>query len=63
MGTDRENRKYKRADERALLGIVLRGKKSNGWMKERTQVGDFVERIRCLKRNWSAHVSRHMENW
>jgi len=47
-----------RAMERAMLGISLRDKKRNEWIRRKTGVTDVIHRIRSLKWQWAGHIAR-----
>ena len=47
-----------RAMERAMLGVSLRDKKTNEWIRQQTKVQDVMERIASLKWNWAGHIAR-----
>jgi endonuclease/exonuclease/phosphatase family metal-dependent hydrolase len=47
-----------RAMERCMLGITLRDKKSNEWIRQQTKVVDVMQRIASLKWNWAGHIAR-----
>ena len=53
-----------RAMERSMLGISLRDKKTNQWIRQQTKVVDVMERIASLKWNWAGHIARMSdERW
>lgn len=54
---------HQRSIERRLLGITLKDRKTNKWIRDRTQAEDIIKRICTLKWNWAGHVARHKENW
>jgi len=47
-----------RAMERAMLGISLRDKMTNEWIRQQTKVTDVMVRIASLKWNWAGHIAR-----
>ena len=47
-----------RAMERSMLGITLRDKKTNEWIRQQTRVVDVMTRIASLKWNWAGHIAR-----
>src|ERR1700744_4182091 len=47
-----------RAMERSVLGITLRDKKTNEWIRQQTKVVDVMARIASLKWNWADHIAR-----
>ena len=47
-----------RAMEREMLGISLRDKMTNEWIRQQTRVTDVMERIALLKWNWAGHIAR-----
>ena len=47
-----------RAMERVMLGISLRDRKTNEWIRRQTKVRDVMERIASLKWNWAGHIAR-----
>ena len=53
-----------RAMERSMLGISLRDKMTNEWIRQQTRVVDVMERIATLKWNWAGHIARMTdERW
>src|ERR1700761_4130181 len=46
------------AMERSMLGITLRDKMTNQWIRQQTKVVDVMERIASLKWNWAGHIAR-----
>jgi len=53
-----------RAMERNMLGITLRHKMTNKWIRQQTKVVDVMERIASLKWNWAGHIARMTdERW
>ena len=53
-----------RAMERSMLGITLRDKMTNQWIRQQTKVVDIMERIASLKWNWAGHIARRTdERW
>ena len=53
-----------RAMERSMLGISLRDKMTNQWIRQQTKVVDIMERIASLKWNWAGHIARMTdERW
>src|SRR6201985_2415720 len=47
-----------RAMERSMLGISLRDKMTNQWIRQQTKIVDVMERIASLKWNWAGHIAR-----
>ena len=47
-----------RAMERSMLGISLRDKITNQWIRQQTKIVDVMERISSLKWNWAGHIAR-----
>ena len=47
-----------RAMERALLGITLRDRRRNSWIRDKTKMIDIGERIAQLKWDFAGHVAR-----
>ena len=41
-----------------MLGISLRDRKTNIWIREKTKVCDVVEKASTLKWRWAGHVAR-----
>jgi len=54
---------HQRAMERRLLGISLKDRKTNEWIRSKTKVMDITTRVSTLKWNWAGHVARHNEKW
>ena len=53
-----------RAMERSMLGISLRDKYTNQWIRQQTKIVDVMERIASLKWNWAGHIARMTdERW
>src|ERR1700744_4222155 len=53
-----------RAMERSMLGISLRDKMTNQWIRQQTKVVDVMERMASLKWNWAGHIARMTdERW
>ena len=51
-----------RAMERSMLGITLRDKMTNQWIREQTKVVDVMERIASLKWSWAGHIARRTDD-
>lgn len=51
-----------RAMERIMLGVRLRDKNTNEWIRSQTRVVDVMERIASLKWNWAGHIARMTDN-
>ena len=51
-----------RAMERRMLGISLRDRRSNVWIREKTKVTDVAERAASLKWSWAGHVARYQDS-
>ena len=51
-------RVVQRAMERGMLGIALRDKRTNKWIRQQTKVVDVAARIASLKWNWAGHIAR-----
>jgi len=51
-----------RAMERSMLGISLRHRRRNEWIRAKTRVTDIGERISHLKWQWAGHVMRRTDN-
>lgn len=47
--------------ERIMLGINLRDRKKNQWIRGQTKVNDVIDTIASMKWSWAGHVAR-MEN-
>jgi hypothetical protein len=53
-----------RAMERAMLGISLRDKKRNEWIRRKTGMTDVIHKVKSLKWEWAGHVARmEDERW
>ena len=53
-----------RAMERQMLGISLRDRKENIWVREQTKVLDIIESIKWNKWKWAGHIQRMTdERW
>ena len=44
--------------ERRMLGITMRDRKTNEWIREKTKVQDILKRIMLGKWTWAGHVAR-----
>ena len=59
-----EIRVAQRAMERTMLGLTLRDRKTNKFVRKKTGVLDAVERYAYLKWNWAGHTVRQSdERW
>ena len=47
-----------RAMERAMLGVSLKDRIRNEYIRQRTKVIDIAQRISKLKWQWAGHISR-----
>ena len=47
-----------RAMERKMLGISLRDRMTNAWIREKTKVTDVAKKVASLKWNWAGHIAR-----
>ena len=50
------------AMERSMLNITYRDRKTNIWVREKTEVIDVIEHVRRRKWTWAGHVSRIRDN-
>jgi len=48
--------------ERIMLGITLRDRKRNTWIRQHTGIEDIVTTIRRNKHRWAGHVARLTDN-
>ena len=48
--------------EHIMLGITLRGRKRNSWIRQETSVSDIINAIRKAKHRWAGHISRLSDN-
>ncbi|KAI5716778.1 hypothetical protein M8J76_012324 [Diaphorina citri] len=55
-------RRVVRRMERAILGVTLRDRKRNTWVRERTKMIDVGTRMWELKCNWIGHVLRRNDD-
>ena len=44
--------------ERIMLGIILRDRKRNTWIRQETGVSDIINAIRNAKHRWVGHIAR-----
>jgi hypothetical protein len=51
-----------RAMERAMLGVSLKDRIRNEYIRQRTKVIDIAQRISKLKWQWAGHISRRTDN-
>ena len=47
-----------RAMERRMLGVSLKDRKRNEWIRKMTKVTDVIERVKKLKWQWAGHIAR-----
>lgn len=53
-----------RGMERAMLGITLRDRKTNEWIRDKTKVKDVMAIIARKKWTWAGHIARmHESRW
>lgn len=52
-----------RAMERKLVGITLRDRKTNEWLRQRSKVTDVTKRVAKLKWEWAGHMARRADSW
>lgn len=50
-----------RAMERSMIGITLRDRMTNEWLRQQTKVTDVMERIASLKWSWAGHIARRTD--
>ncbi|XP_063388300.1 zinc finger protein Xfin-like [Cydia fagiglandana] len=55
--------KSKRALERKLVGVTLRDRKTNEWLRQQSKVTDVVKRVANLKWEWAGHIARKTDSW
>ena len=48
--------------ERIMLGITLKDKKRNTWIRQQTGVTDIITTFRSSKHRWAGHVARFQDN-
>ena len=51
----------KRNMERSMLGITMRDRKTNEWIREKTKVQDILKTIKLGKWTWAGYVSRRTD--
>ena len=44
--------------ERSMLNITYKNRKTNIWVRERTEVIDIIGNVRKMKRSWAGHINR-----
>ena len=44
-----------------MIGIVLRDRMTNEWIRQQTKVTDVMERIATLKWSWAGHIARRTD--
>ena len=44
--------------ERSMLNITYKDRKTNTWVRERTEVIDIISNARKLKLSWAGHINR-----
>ncbi|KAL0831265.1 hypothetical protein ABMA28_002113 [Loxostege sticticalis] len=52
-----------RAMERRLVGVSLRDRMTNKWLRKESKVSDIVKRIANLKWQWAGHMARKSDSW
>ena len=52
-----------RAIERKMVGVTLRDRKTNKWLRNQSKVADISKRIAKLKWEWAGHVARKHNSW
>ncbi|KAL0850897.1 hypothetical protein ABMA28_006806 [Loxostege sticticalis] len=52
-----------RAMERKLVGVSLRDRMTNKWLRKESKVSDIVKRIANLKWQWAGHIARKSDSW
>lgn len=52
-----------RAVERKLVGVTLRDRKTNEWLRQQSKVTDVTKRVAHLKWKWAGHVARKDGSW
>ena len=45
-----------------MLGITLRDRKRNTWIRQETSVSDIINAIRKAKQRWAGHIARLSDN-
>ena len=48
--------------ERIMLGITIRDRKRNTWIRQETGVSGIINAIRKAKHNWAGHIARLSDN-
>ena len=48
--------------ERSMIGITLKDRKTNEWIRNKTKVQDILEIVKRRKWTWAGHVSRMTDN-
>jgi hypothetical protein len=43
-----------------MLGITIRDRKRNTWVRSMTKVVDIAERVKKLKWQWAVHIARRI---
>lgn len=46
-----------------MLGITLKERKSNNWIRQSTKIDDSIRQITTLQWNWAGHVARSKDQW
>ena len=49
--------------ERIMLGVTLKDRKTNDWIRKQTQITDAVTKIKSLKWQWAGHIARMDKRW
>lgn len=50
--------------ERAILGILMRNRKRNEWIRHKTGMTDVIHRVKSTKWHWGGHIARiEDERW
>lgn len=52
-----------RAVERKLVGVTLRDRKRNQWLRQQSKVTDVIKHVAKLKWQWAGHIARKQGSW
>ncbi len=47
--------------ERSMLGITLKDRKTNEWIRKQTKITDAIIRVKSLKWKWAGHIARRTD--
>ena len=61
-GMQERLRTTQRIMDRVMLGITKRDRKTNVWVKKKTDIQNIITSIKALKWQWAGHIARQGDN-